>query len=93
MGRGSRWEPTGLATSSVNMEYRGVIYTITRETRSPDWRWPWRWRTIVGEPPTMGTGVSPTEWGPEVHVKLVIDWSLRDQGSERASSQKPRLMG
>jgi hypothetical protein len=41
------------SSGSISMEYRGIKYTITQETRPEAWRGV-AWRTVVGNPPRCG---------------------------------------
>ena len=70
----------GAATSSTNMEYSGIHYTITRETHSGFWHW----RTIVGTPPTVRAGEEATHIQAEYKVKAVIDWWLSQKLAENS---------
>ena len=70
-------EPSVAATGLVNMQYRGVEYTITQRTQ-PD---VWRWRVLVGTPPLLRMGEADSQMHAEVQVRHVIDRSLKVQKS------------
>jgi hypothetical protein len=63
----------------MQMEYRGIEYTITEGTRPSVWKW----RVLVGDPGTarlpawrrilLRMGEAPTEASAEARVREIID--------------------
>jgi hypothetical protein len=65
-------------TGSVNMEYRGIEYTVIQGSQ-PD---VWKWSVMVGDPKMLRIGEASSEHRAEIQVRSIIDRALTIQKGE-----------